>query len=753
MTITDRTADLWRQPSIALLLLTSVALAGCGGGGGGGGDSSPPAPTNSPPALTGNLTPTFGENSIVSFILGVSDSDGDTVTVTVGTSGDGQFFTLDTSTGEGRSTQPFDFENPQDADGDNVYVQSVTLNDGTVSVTREVRVSITNVDEPPVCDVLAGVDIEENADGLVATFSGTDPDAGDAASATFENLFFSDERVTDSFALDSATGQLSIVTPLDAEAFEPDLAFTAFASIRTNSFTDQCSIDLALIDLPSQVTSGILFDTNLKDARKLPDVDGNGTGDFWVPDASDGSGTGPATGRIIFGEALAGLIAANGAAELGFSDLGSADQLQIEATFSLGAGSATSIEVTAMPDIDGDGRNDLLVASRQPPNDGLDPTRRPWAYVVFSSTIEAATGTLDLSALAITEGFSLTGRTDFNGGTASWIVGELDGVAGDDLAVSVPDALGSGGETGLLYVIAGADLAAATDNFDFDLAAGTRVFEGSFDIDAQPVIGAISLIGDLDGDGSDELTMQSGATAVVFPSTNVILSSGGPIDSLNPLILDLEGDAAGALAQADVDGDFVADLLFVRGDGSEGSRQATTVFGDTLTAIVSSDSTVTVDEVNFAAGDYVDIRSNGRGGISEPVTFRGVGDLDNDGLEDVLVGLIDDAIDTPGALFIVRGSALAGRADTTFDLDTLSAADGIQILPVPRLFTSLSTEVSTVPDIDGDGLDELYITSNLRLSDDPPGRAVILKSSDVVNALNNDQAVLALEALFFNESP
>ncbi|MEM9403512.1 MAG: hypothetical protein AAGA44_13630 [Pseudomonadota bacterium] len=712
----------------------------------------PPPPANTPPVLTGNLTPSFSENTIVSFILGVEDADGDTVTVTVGTSGDGQFFTLDTSTGEIRSTQPFDFENPEDANGDNVYVQTVTLNDGTTSVNREVRVSITNADEPPVCDVLAAVDVEENATGVVAVFSGTDPDAGDAASAVFEGLFFSDERVTESFALDPTTGELSIVTPLDAEAFEADLMFTAFANIRTNNLFTQCSVDLSLIDLPSRVTSGILLDTNLKDVSTLPDLDGNGIADFWVADATDGTGGGPATGQIIFGEALAARIAETGAADFSVSNLGDSERLQVQASFRIGLANATSVEVTGISDLNGDGRDDLLVASRQPPNDGIDPTRRPWAYVVFSSAIEAATGSLDVSTLLATEGFSLTGRTDFNGGNASWVVAELDGVAGDDLALSLPDALGTGAETGQLFVIAGDDLVAATGNLDFDTAAGTRFFEGSIDIDSQPVIGAISVIDDLDGDGAAELTMQSGSSAVVFPSTNVIASSGDVIDSLNPLLLELEGDAAGALEQADIDGDTVADLLLVRGDGSPNTRQASVVFGDAITPIVASDTTVTVDDVNFAIGDFVNIESAGSGQFSSPVRFRGVGDLASDGLDEAVIGLVFDANDTPGALFIIRGSTLAGRADTTFNLDNLTASDGVHILPVPRLFTSLSTEVSAVPDIDGDGHEEFYITSNQSLAGDPPGRALILMSNDVVNALQNNDAVLELEALFFNES-
>ena len=247
--------------------------------------------------------------------------------------------------------------------------------------------------------------------------------------------------------------------------------------------------------------------------------------------------------------------------------------------------------------------------------------------------------------------------------------------------------------------------------------------------------------------------MLSGSTAVVLPSTDLVGSAGGAFESLSPLVLDLEGEAAVSLEQADVDGDAVADLLVVRGDGSFATRQGSVVFGDALSPIVLSDSTVPVNDLNFAAGDFVDIRSGGEGSIQDPVRLRGVGDLDGDGLDEVVFSQLQDASFTPGAIYIIRGSALTGAASGTFDIDALTSTDGLQILPVPSLFTSLSSEVSAAPDIDGDGIDELYITSNLRLANDPAGRALILKSTDITTALGDGAATIDLESLFFDESP
>ncbi len=735
-------------------IFLASCLTACGGGGGGSAPAPAPTPSNSPPQLIGNLSQTFPENSDVTFVLTVDDADGDTVTVTIGNSSDGQFFTLDTGSGEIRSTQPFDFEAPQDADQDNVYVQTVTLDDGTVSVDREVRVIISNVDEPPVCDIIADVNVDENVSGAIATLSGTDPDAGDDDIAVFADLSVSDTRVENAIAIDSVTGEVSLVEALDAEAFEDDFTFTVLALYRTNGLFDQCAVNIVLNDLPARVTSGVLFDDNLKNVQRLPDLDANGVADFWMGDVVDAGANEPATGSLVFGETFMAELAATGAAEFSVAALGPTQRIRLTATISLGLGNATSLTVRGISDLDGDGTDDLVVIATQPPNDGLDPTRRPWGFVVYAATIAAnSSGAIDLNTLTPAEGFSLTGPVDFNGGNASYVIADLDGVAGDELAIALPEALGIGSEAGRLYIIDGVTLAATSGNLDFDLAATTRVFEGSIDIDALPIIGRISAIADLDADGAAELAMQSGANVALLPSTNTIASTGGSIDSLNALILDLEGDAAGELGQADVDGDASPDLLLARGDGSANTRQAAVLFGQALAPILNTNSTVAVNDTSFGVGDYIELTSSGRGGGQDPVRLRGIGDLDDDGRDELVLGLLEDASLEPGVLYIIRGAALANLMATGFNVDNFTAADGVRIGSVPFRFTSLSTALALTPDIDGDGLDDFYLTSNLRLADDPPGIGIILKSSDVNAALTANESDIDIESLYFDETP
>ena len=698
--------------------------------------------------------PGVPENQDVVFFLSVDDPDGDVVTITVGNSPDGQFFTLDTGTGEIRSTQLFDFETPLDANGDNVYEQSVTLSDGTNTSSQIVRVTITNVDEPPTCVPIPATAIDENTTGVLATLAGTDPDAGDEANAVFEDLMVLDARVDGSVAIDPATGVVSLTTPLDAEAFEENFSFEVTANYRTNNLFDRCSVVVSLNDLPAQVTSGILLTDNRQPVELLGDLDGGGTADWWIADEPNLIASGPVSGTVVLGETLSAALQTDGAATIDVATLAAAEAIRVSGTFDIGIADATSISALSISDLDGDGRDELLVMSAQPPNDGLDPARRPWGHVVFSATIAANTsGAIDLDTLAPADGFSLTGPVDFNGGTAAYAVGDLDGIAGDELVIALPEAIGTGAEQGLLFVVDGATLDAASGNLDFDLTAATRRFDGPFDVDPAFVVGVPDILGDLSGDGTNELVVQSGMNAAIVPSANLIASAGGALESLNPLLLGLNGDFAGRVDSADIDNDGADDLLIVRGDGAAGSEHASIAFGAALQPLVATNSTVPLDDANFAAGQYLGITSNGIGATAEPITLTRIGDLDNDGRDEVAYGQLNDANNDPGSIYILRGSVLAGQTGTSFDIDSFSAADGTRIAPVPFVFTSLSTKLSLAPDVDGDGHPELYVTSNQRLQTDPDGVGIVILSTDVRSALANNEADVDIEALFFNESP
>ena len=69
-----------------------------------------------------------------------------------------------------------DFENPTDANKDNVYEVTVRASDGVMYADRMVMVMVTEADEAPEIMGKDSIDYAENGDGPVATFTAEDPE-------------------------------------------------------------------------------------------------------------------------------------------------------------------------------------------------------------------------------------------------------------------------------------------------------------------------------------------------------------------------------------------------------------------------------------------------------------------------------------------------------------------------------------------------------------------------------------------------
>ncbi len=126
--------------------LFALALTSCGGGGnGGGGDGNPPPAANRPPAFTSPATANVPENSTGTvYTAAASDPDGNALTFSLSGGADRARFSI-TSAGALSFVDPPDFEAPDDADGNNVYLVQISVSDGTTSVTLDLAVTVTNV--------------------------------------------------------------------------------------------------------------------------------------------------------------------------------------------------------------------------------------------------------------------------------------------------------------------------------------------------------------------------------------------------------------------------------------------------------------------------------------------------------------------------------------------------------------------------------------------------------------------------------
>ena len=166
-----------------------------------------PAANTAPVIATGSETLTQPENSerITTFTATDVD-DGDTITWSLGGTDAGLFF-IDRSSGRLSFTNPLDYEDPQDANSDNVYEITVTAtDDGTPneSSTLNVTVTIMNVDEAGAISITG---VAQVGDALTAG-AVTDPD-GEVSAVTYQ-------WQADSTNIDGATDLVYTLTAADA---------------------------------------------------------------------------------------------------------------------------------------------------------------------------------------------------------------------------------------------------------------------------------------------------------------------------------------------------------------------------------------------------------------------------------------------------------------------------------------------------------------------------------------------------------
>ena len=123
-------------------LLAMGVLVACGGDG--GNTPAPVAPTNRAPTFTSAQTVSVAENSSGSFYsAAATDPDGDAVAITLAAGGDAAAFSF--SNGALSFVRPPNFDQPTDADYDNLYTITLVAQDANgASTNLTVTVRVTN---------------------------------------------------------------------------------------------------------------------------------------------------------------------------------------------------------------------------------------------------------------------------------------------------------------------------------------------------------------------------------------------------------------------------------------------------------------------------------------------------------------------------------------------------------------------------------------------------------------------------------
>ena len=138
---------------------------------------------DSAPVLAASATHTVAEGQTVVATVIATDADGDTITYELTGGADQDDFAIGAASGELTFNTAPDFENPTDADGNNVYVVVVTATAGGQAVTQTVTVRVTNVDDnaPVFAEGSVNHTVAENftTSAIVTTVTATDADGDD----------------------------------------------------------------------------------------------------------------------------------------------------------------------------------------------------------------------------------------------------------------------------------------------------------------------------------------------------------------------------------------------------------------------------------------------------------------------------------------------------------------------------------------------------------------------------------------------
>lgn len=338
-------------------------------------------------------------------------------------------------------------------------------------------------------------------------------------------------------------------------------------------------------------------------------------------------------------------------------------------------------------------------------------------------------------------GFAIRGHElGANAGRSVCIVADMTGDGLDEVVVGADEATPHGASSGRAYVVFGREETAPVSLLDIALGRDGFVVDG---VQADDRVGrVVRTAGDVNGDGAGDLLLAAGTPAISNDGRAYVVfgkTSGDPVSLAN---LDVEGDGGFAITRTPYGiGSTLDTLGDINGDGLDdlvlGASHESNCYGSCYSfgggAIVFGQDSSEPIAIGFSGPS--EAQGTAIGGTGTPISgnpgfvsndnfmgaLSGAGDLNGDGLGDIVVGADQTGDGDAGRVYVILG---ADDLSEDIVVQDIAAGNGGSRIDGNIDGQHLGRSVSGAGDVNGDGLDDVIFSAAFDVEADV-GRAFV----------------------------